>query len=464
MSTTSTASISKVQKEKRIDPEFYQPKYLKYDEVFRNIGAPIVELGDVIKDGYRVVYENTNILDEEFDNDEHVKFLQASDILDDFPAIEKESIGWVTRKDLSRYPKGQIRRGEVLIEVKGKAEKVVHVPSDFPENVLVTGTLYKILPDESIVDSRYLTLYLLSDIGKELRNREKTNTLISYVNKDALYGLTIPLLENSTQKKFGKSYSRAMELREKSKSRKDRAEQVLLDALGLDDFTPGQENTFTTSLTDLDSTLRLDAGYYRPKYIEALTTLKNGTSNQCLSEIASLEKGNQARGDGHMPYASIGDLHGPVLYPSDTADPSEDLITVGPQDLILAVTGATIGKNGMNLTEEQIAISGDMIAIRPQTVDPYYLLTVIGSPMVQALCDRDKTGTTNEHLGPDDVAQFPIPRLDPDVEKRIGQLARGSLEARSKAKETVWSTVEKLEQTILRHHPQETSVTSPEEN
>ncbi|MCS4198464.1 hypothetical protein [Salinibacter ruber] len=457
MSVTSISRLNRVNKERRIDPEFYRPRYLEYDKIFDKIDVPIVELKDVIKDGYRVVYENTEILNEDYDDDKHVKFLQASDILDDFPAIDKESIGWVTNKDLERYPKGQVRRGEILVEVKGKAEKVVRVPDDFPKNVLITGTLYKLLPDESAIDSRYLTLYLLSDLGKELRDREKTNTLVSYVNKKALYGIKIPLLETGTQKKIGDSYTDAMKLYRTSKDKRNTAEHRLLDALGLDEFTPSEQNTFTSSFSDLSPTLRLDAGFYRPKYVEASSALENKGASQDLSEIASLEKGNQARGEGNRPYASIGDLHGPSLYPSDTADPSEDLVTVDHQDLILAVTGATIGKNGMNLTEHRVAISGDMVAIRPYRVNPYYLLTVLGSPMTQALCERDKTGTTNEHLGPNDIEKFPIPRLEPEVEERIGNLTRESLRARSKAKETVWTAVDKLEQTILNHQTEDRS-------
>ena len=94
---------------------------------------------------YRVVYENTKILDEDFDPEYHVKFLQAANVLSGFPAIEQSSMGWVSRNDWNRYAQGRIKPGEILIEVKGKAEKVAIVPDDFLSEVLVTGQGYFIL-------------------------------------------------------------------------------------------------------------------------------------------------------------------------------------------------------------------------------------------------------------------------------------------------------------------------------
>ena len=64
----------------RVDAEYYQPHLLNAELALEKAGCPIVALGSVVKDGYRVVYENTAILDEEFDPCKHVKFLQAADI------------------------------------------------------------------------------------------------------------------------------------------------------------------------------------------------------------------------------------------------------------------------------------------------------------------------------------------------------------------------------------------------
>ncbi|MEH2363903.1 hypothetical protein [Nostoc sp.] len=194
MAVWSIVNFAQLKSDTRIDAEYYQPYFLQFESLLTATGFPVVNLGYLVKEGYRVVYENTKILDEEFDPKYHVKFLQAADILNSFPAIEQSSIGWVNRSDWNRYPQGRIRHGEILIEVKGKAEKVVMIPDEFPSEILITGTLYKMLIDEEKINRYYVFVYLLSKLGRSFRDRGKTNTLISYVNKDDLYSIPIPIV------------------------------------------------------------------------------------------------------------------------------------------------------------------------------------------------------------------------------------------------------------------------------
>jgi type I restriction enzyme S subunit len=133
---------------KRFDPEYFRKAAV---EAFRLLkDGP--RLGDFVKDGYRVVYENTKVIEREEGVAENLPlFLQSADI--NTPFINQETMVCVPEADWVRYPKGRIKRGELLIEVKGKAEKVAVVPSDFPEKTLVTGTCFKLtthLPQQNL--------------------------------------------------------------------------------------------------------------------------------------------------------------------------------------------------------------------------------------------------------------------------------------------------------------------------
>ena len=70
--------------------------------------------------------------------------------------------------------KGRVIPGEVLIEVKGLAEKVALVPQDIPLNTLVTGTCYKMRTHDPL-DARLLIAFLVSRQGQALKNRLKSN-------------------------------------------------------------------------------------------------------------------------------------------------------------------------------------------------------------------------------------------------------------------------------------------------
>ena len=102
----------------RIDPEYFNREALETLQLIEGD----TNLGGLVQDGYRVVYETTETIDREVGEKKGLPFfLQAADIT--APFINAESMLCVAEADWVRYPKGRIQPGELLIEVKGKAEK-----------------------------------------------------------------------------------------------------------------------------------------------------------------------------------------------------------------------------------------------------------------------------------------------------------------------------------------------------
>lgn len=182
-------------------------------------------------------------------------------------------MGWVSRNDWERYPKGRAIPGEILVEVKGLAEKVALVPDDFPQEVLVTGTLYKMLINEIKANRYYVLVYLLSRFGKHFRDRLKTNTLISYVNKEQLYNIPIPLLPDTVQTEISNLYQNAYSFFVRSKRLYGEAEQMLLDALGMPNLDLSESVNYHSSLSNAWGAGRLDAEYFHPEKLRILDEL-----------------------------------------------------------------------------------------------------------------------------------------------------------------------------------------------
>ena len=184
----------------RFDAEYYRPDLLAFEEMLSNNAPRVEPLGNLIASGNRVVYVNTHIVDAPVNEADYVRFLQAADVSSRLPTLRYSGLGWVKRDDWERYPKGRIRRGEVLIEVKGKAEKVALVPSGFPKETLVSGSLYKLSLREGTVEPEYLVAYLLSAFGRGFRHRSLTNTLIGFVNAAELHAIPVPILSPEDRK------------------------------------------------------------------------------------------------------------------------------------------------------------------------------------------------------------------------------------------------------------------------
>ena len=214
--------------------------------------------------------------------------------------------------------------------------------------------------------------------------------------------------------------------------------------------------SFVKNYSETEQGGRLDAEYFQPKYEEVLSALwkNNGVP---LHEIASVRKGRQARSTkGSIPYASIKDISNNLIETSEFAQYDNRLVTVRNNDLALAITGATIGKVGINTKNDKIAICGDLLKIRAKNISPHYLLSFLGLSIMTDLFQSNITGMTNGHLSPDTVKNIPVPILE---EKTIERIDKGIKEAfnlrkQSKhllecAKQAVELAIEQDEQTAM---------------
>src|SRR4051812_38925528 len=88
----------------RLDPEYYDPELLRLEEKLETTGWRVAPLGEIVRSGARVVYENTEILEAPTDRTAAVRFLQAAAVSSVLPTIELSALGWVRREDWERYP------------------------------------------------------------------------------------------------------------------------------------------------------------------------------------------------------------------------------------------------------------------------------------------------------------------------------------------------------------------------
>lgn len=263
MSEILLSEVLKDNDNSRIDSEYFKKEFLNF---FKNI-PNLRNLSEFVLDGYRVVYENTKIIDSEVAQEKDCPiFLQATDL--STPFIRADNFSYVDNQDWERYVKGRIKSGEILIEVKGKVEKVAIVPNDFPDKTLVSGSLYKMTVNEKI--SKYVLLtYLISKYGTAFKNRYKTNLLISFISKPDLYRIPVPNFSSELQNKIDSIFINIFKSQKQSEILYKEAETLLLENLGLQNFQTTNQSVNIKALKDsFLQTGRLDAEFYQPKYDE----------------------------------------------------------------------------------------------------------------------------------------------------------------------------------------------------
>lgn len=193
----------------RLDAEFYSPEALLAIHRIYSVGE-VSTLGNEITEGYRVVYHGTDSV-ANLPNNKKLGFLSPTQISSegdiDFDCIDELPLYY---KD--QYPKGLAKSGELLIEVKGNVSKVAVVPGKFPQNLMISGSLYKATLSDK-VDPHYALAFLKSKQGQLLKNRLTSNTIINYIGKEDLFSIPVLLIAPFAQKYIGDKVRQAERLR-----------------------------------------------------------------------------------------------------------------------------------------------------------------------------------------------------------------------------------------------------------
>ncbi|MEG2067567.1 MAG: restriction endonuclease subunit S [Tannerellaceae bacterium] len=420
---------------KRVDSEYFKKEYLYLLKELKNLRP----LEVFVKDGYRVVYENTEIVDS-VDND-NPYFLQATDITT--PFVKTEKLFCVHKSDWERYPKGRIAKGELLIEVKGKAEKVAIVPENMPERTLVSGSLYK-LSVNNLIDKYTLLTYLVSKYGMSFKERFKTNLLISFISKSDLYRIPIPEFPEYIQAKIRNHYSLIFAKSEESKNLYSSAETYLLECLGMTDFAANPEAYNVKSLKEsFLATGRFDSEYYLPKYEDycrLVQSYPNGYGK--VGDFFTPIKDNFITTSEICKYIEIGNIdvsNGEITYNDINVDelPANAKIKVKKDDVLISTVRPNRGAVAIITREgDDMVASGAFTVLREQkSIKKEVLQVLLRTGFYKDWLLQANTGCSYPVIKDEDILNLPIPIIRKEVQDEIAEHIQKSFSLRKEARQ-----------------------------
>ena len=343
----------------------------------------------------------------------------------------------VSESDWHRYPKGRVIHGELLIEVKGKAEKVALVPEGFPGKTLVTGTCFK-LSTRDDVDQHFLAAYLTCGYGQILKNRLKTNLLVSYLAKDDLYGLPVPNVSMALKRRIQAAITRCAAEERKARARIKDADSTLLNILGLADWKAPEPLSFVRRSSEALIAGRLDAEFHQPKHAALCSELSDRFALLQVAEIGTVTKGMTVDyfEDGDIPIIRSGDL-GRLDQPGEflKTRETEPVFYLERGDVLISSIGfGSIGKVQVFASDERCGTVGEVTVIRQRQLNPFYLAAFLRSAAGQMQIERFITGATGQlHLYPRDVAKFWVPNLPLADQQRFAVLAQEASNFKARA-------------------------------
>lgn len=415
----------------RIDPEYFNRAALETLQLIEGDTT----LGDLVQDGYRVVYEATEAIDREVGERESLPFfLQAADITT--PFINAESMVCVAEADWVRYPKGRIQPGELLIEVKGKAEKIALVPDDFPPKTLVTGTCFK-LTTKDRVDQYFLAAYLTCRYGQILKDRLKSNLLVSYLAKDDLYRLPVPNLSPALKIKIRSVFDACFEKHREAQALMKFAEDGLLKALNLDGSDNPDPLTYLRNSSDAFEEGRLDAEFFTPRVRGMIARL--GRDGLTIQDVAPArkERFNPAT-SGDFHYIEIGSLGNDGTAQAERLPqreaPSRATQFVRAGDVVTSTVRPIRRLSAViDADQDGYVCSSGFVVLQPRAIRSDVLLTYLRLPPVCALMNLHTSASMYPAISEADVLALPIPIISAAVQQAVEKSALAARQAKQRA-------------------------------
>lgn len=181
-------------------------------------------------------------------------------------------------------------------------------------NYAYASYLFKVKPRVKLINPATLAIFLNSKYGRQQINKHSMVSNQANFSPAKFREIKIPkfkLIQNKLENIVFQSFA----LHKKAKSLYTKAESLLLDTLGFNDFQPSTENISIKSLKDsFLTTGRLDAEYYQKKY-EELTEFINRNLYRSLAELVTITKSIEPGSDFYseneegIPFLRVADYN-----------------------------------------------------------------------------------------------------------------------------------------------------------
>jgi len=463
----------------RIDSEYFKKEYLKTTEIIEKQQFDILSNIGQIKGGKRLP------LGENF-SEEGVPYIRAQDIKNGFIDYSNSpKISLKLHKVLQRY---QTKNNDVLITNVGNSIGDVGIVKFDLDKCNLTENAVKVISEKVLPE--FLFIFLLSKYGNYQISRETVGTAQPKLALERINLFKVPLLSLEFQNKIKELVNNAYSKKEQSQSLYCKAEELLVEALGIDSrgekfFAPtnvdsaeyssrgtacraptptnNDNNTTTTTNHSIKNfsesflaTGRLDAEYYQPKYEEMekyLSKFETVRLNKIVKIKKSIEPGSDAYQDTGIPFIRVSNLskfglNETDIYLDKTQYGNLDLLP--KKDTILLSKDGSVGIAYKIEKDLEIITSGALLHLTVQNTDflPDYLTLVLNSNIVKMQAERDAGGSIIQHWKPSEIEQVIIPKLPMKIQQEIADLIQESFSLRSESERLLEEAKEIVEREV----------------
>jgi type I restriction enzyme M protein len=313
--------------------------------------------------------------------------------------------------------------------------------------------------------TKYLCVFYFSKYGFKQIERQLKVSAQPTISTSIIAELKFPCVSRDLICAISFILDKSHDFLAKSKGCYTQAENLLLNALGIENFSPSTKNTTEKSFKDsFVATGRLDAEYYQPKYDELEAEIAKTNVLIKLKDLLTLNQRGTQPNYAEQGLPVINSKHvreGEVLLTDNrfaTLSDKEQPLFIKKGDVLINGTGVgTIGRSACYLHEQNALPDNHVTILRTDSINPIFLSVYLNSIAGKYQVDKYFKGSSGQiELYPKDIDNFYIPLVNEETQTQIANLVQQSFTLKAESerlldadKRAVEIAIETDEQTAM---------------
>lgn len=458
MITYSIIQKSQIKSVRRIDAEYFQPKYLELEKKIYSTNS--FRLWGNIEGRFITGPFGSEFGVENYTSETQYRYVRGKDVKEFF-LLDDDNV-YIPEKDYERLKKYSLKGSDILVSVVGTLGNTAIVDGSVtPAIFSCKSTVFR----TNSINPYYFITYLNSRYGYELLERSVRGAVQTGLNIDDLKSLPVFIPSQMVQESIASSVLDAKHEHDRSKILYSQAENLLLEKLGLKDFKLEEKLSYVVNLSDVKSAHRADSEYFQPKY-DKIEEILNRFRRERLEDMSSLisygtvptspyaEKGGVSYIKGENLRDCFIDYTKLVYLETESTKLLPPKFYLKEGDIIISQMG-TVGRTGLvtkqeegwlfasftirvRLKEKSKAILNPLfVTLFIENISrPYYLLRRISQASVRQNTDLPT------------IKDLKVPILPKPTQDKIADLVYRSHQARKKAKDLLDRAKREVEEFI----------------
>ena len=427
----------------RLDAEYYQPEYLNLISNLKSQKSKT--LGEIGKVAYGTtpsggVFDKSGI--------PFVRSQNFSNLL-----IDRSELVFCTEEFHKQNKKSAIKPGDILFAAVGATGELAIVQDEIKEGNINQNIAAVRIADKNI-NPYFVGFFFASKPGQLQIERLITGNVQPYLNSEQIRSFLVPQVDAREQNEIASYFQEIQNQIQISNSLYSKAEDLLLEELGLKDFKVEDNLSYIVNLSEIKSAHRADAEYFQPKYNKLVERIKNRNA-KTLGEVVSMKKGIEPGAEAYQDegrlFIRVSSLSKYGIEDKDQKYLSEELYQklknnhepkVGE---ILLTKDATPGIAYVAKGQIEGIISSGILRlkIKDKEIENEYLALCLNSILGQMQAEHDGRGSIITHWRPEQIKNILIPILSENTQKEIEGIIKNAYQEIQKSNR-IYSQAENL--------------------